>query len=120
MRSMGFSMKIISTSYIKTGEFDNPQDWLKRIDFYTGILDELARRHEIISIERINYEGVFQQNGVQYYFMRLKGRVTLFPWRMHRFIKRQRPDVVLVHGFNFPLQIIQLGWVLGKKAKIIV
>lgn len=117
---MKFSMKIISTSYIKTGEFDNPQDWLKRIDFYTGILEELARQHEVISIERINYEGMYQQNGVHYQFIHLKKKIALFPWRMHRFIKKQQPDVVLVHGFIFPLQIIQLRWTLGKKVKIIV
>lgn len=113
-------MKIISVGYIKTAEFDNPHDWLKRISFYTGILEELAKHHEVISIERINYKGVYQQKGVTYYFMRLKRKVVLFPWRMHRFIKKQNPDVVLVHGFIFPLQIIQLGWVLGKKVKIIV
>ena len=113
-------MKIISTSYIKTEEFDNPHDWLKRISFYTGILEELAKQHEVISIERINYKGVHRQKGVTYYFIRLKRKVVLFPWRMHRFIKKQNPDVVLVHGFIFPLQIIQLGWGLGKEVKIMV
>jgi len=113
-------MKIISVGYIKTAEFDNPHDWLKRISFYTGILEELAKWHEVISIERINYKGVYQHKGVTYYFIRLKRKVVLFPWRMHQFIKKQKPDVVLVHGFIFPLQIIQLGWVLGGKVKIIV
>lgn len=113
-------MKIISTGYNKTSGFDNPKDWLERISFYTGVYDALAKRHELISIERINYEGTCQQNGVRYYFMRLKKSVVFFPWRMHRFIKKQRPDVVLVHSFIFPLQIIQLRWTLGKKVKIIV
>ena len=55
-------MLIVSTSYNKTDEFDNPEDWLRRIGFYTGVLDELAKFHEVISIERINYEGIRQQN----------------------------------------------------------
>ncbi|MGZ8524673.1 MAG: glycosyltransferase family 4 protein [Chitinophagaceae bacterium] len=113
-------MKIISTSYIRTGEFDRPRDWLKRIDFYTGILDELARQHEVISIERINHEGVYLQNNVQYRFIHLKRKIAIFPWRMHLFIKGQHPDVVLVHGFIFPFQVMQLRWMLGKKVKIIV
>ena len=113
-------MKIVSAGYIKTVEFDNPLDWLKRISFYTGVLEELAKQHEVLSIERINFKGVHRQNGVTYYFIRLKKKVILFPWRMHRFIKKQYPDVVLVHGFIFPLQIIQLRWTLGKEVKIIV
>jgi len=113
-------MKIVSAGYIKTAEFDSPLDWLKRISFYTGILEELARQNEVISIERINFEGVHRQKGVTYYFIRLRKKVILFPWRMHWFIKKQHPDVVLVHGFIFPLQIIQLRWTLGKEVKIIV
>jgi glycosyltransferase involved in cell wall biosynthesis len=113
-------MKIVSTGYNKTEEYTNPQDWLKRISFYTGIFEELAKKHEVISIERIDYEGSYQQNGVQYHFINFKKKVVLFPWLMHQFIKRQHPDVVLVHSFSFPLQIIQLRWALGKKTKIIV
>ncbi|MEP7374656.1 MAG: glycosyltransferase family 4 protein [Chitinophagaceae bacterium] len=113
-------MKIISTGYNKTEEYTDPQDWLKRISFYTGIMERLAERHEVISIERINYEGRYQQKGVQYRFINLKKKVVLFPGRMHRFIKSQQPDVVLVHSFTFPFQVIQLGWVLGKKTRIII
>ena len=113
-------MRIVSTSYNKTKEFNNPAEWLQGISFYTGVFDELAKDHEVISIERINYEGVYRQNSVLYYFLRLKRKVILFPVRMHRFIKGLSPDVVLVHGFIFPLQIIQLRRALGKKTKIIV
>ena len=113
-------MKIVSTSYSKISEFDNPQHWLERISFYTGILEELARKYEVVSIERINYKGSLHHNGVKYYFIHLNGTVVLFPWRMHWLIKKQQPDVVLVQGFIFPLQIIQLRWAIGKKAKIIV
>jgi glycosyltransferase involved in cell wall biosynthesis len=113
-------MRILSTSYSNAEEFDNPENWLRRISFYTGILDELARQHDVISIERINFKGTLRRNDVQYYFMPLTGAAVLFPWRMHRFIKKQHPDLVLVHGFIFPFQIIQLRWVLGQKTKIIV
>ena len=113
-------MRIVSTSYSKTEAFDDPLAWLKRINFYTGILDELARKNKVFSIERINYEGAYQQNGVQYHFIKLQKKVVRFPWRMHRLIKTFRPDVVLVNGLVFPLQIIQLRILLGNKIKIIV
>jgi glycosyltransferase involved in cell wall biosynthesis len=112
-------MKIISTSYIKTTEFTGPQKWLERISFFTGILDELAKQHEVISIERINYEGELKQNGVQYFFFRQKNKVMRFPWQMHRFIKRLKPDVVFVNGLIFPLQVLQLRFTLGNSVKII-
>lgn len=113
-------MKIVSTSYIKTREFSDPEKWLERIDFYTGILEALAKEHEVVSFERINYKGEYIQRGVHYHFVRLSRRVIYFPWRMHRIIKKLRPEVVLINGFIFPLQIIQLRWKLGKRVKIIV
>ena len=76
--------------------------------------------HDVVSIERINYEGELVQNGVRYIFTRQKEKTTRFPFRMHRLIKNLRPDVVFVNGFIFPLQIIQLKLSLGKRVKIIV
>ncbi|MBD0375211.1 MAG: glycosyltransferase family 4 protein [Flavisolibacter sp.] len=113
-------MRIVSTSYSKTEEYSDPQNWLKRISFYTGILEELTKQHKVYSIERINYKGKYQQNGVDYYFIQLTNKVIRFPWKMHRLIKKLQPDVVLVNGFIFPLQIIQLRLTLGKQVKIIV
>jgi len=113
-------MRIVSTSYSKTEEFDNPNDWLKRISFYTGILDELARHHEVISIERINYNGQMHQNGVQYSFWKFRNKVAHFPFHLHRHIKGMKPDVVFVNGLIFPMQIIQLKLKLGTRARIMV
>jgi len=113
-------MKLVFTSYGSSSEYNKPEAWLKRINGWIGILEKLAQDNTVIGIERINYNGAYEQNGVQYYFIRLKKKVVRFPWRMHRFIKRLQPDIVFINGFIFPLQIIQLRWKLGKGIKIIV
>lgn len=113
-------MKIVSIGYSKTGTFSNPEDWLSHISFYTGLLEALASHGTVSSLERINYEGVHQQNGVTYHFVRLTKTVERFPYRLHRVVKQLRPDVVLVNGFCFPLQLLQLRLVVGKSAKILV
>ena len=113
-------MKLVFTSYISSPEYNDPPVWLKRIKAWTGILESLSLQHTVTSIERISYEGLFEQNGVQYYFTRLNKKVVYFPWHIHRYIKQLRPDVVFVNGFVFPWQIIQLRWKLGKQVKIVV
>lgn len=117
---MQHKLKIVSTSYSKSAEYTHPQQWLERINFYTDLLKELAKHHEVTSIERISYEGELVQDGVHYHFIDLKKKVTRFPWRMHSYIKKLEPDVVLVNGLIFPLQIIQLRFSLGKDVKIIL
>lgn len=113
-------MRLIFTSYISSPEYNQPKAWLKRIEGYIGILENLSPANKVISIERINYEGEYQQNGVQYFFIRLKRKIVRFPFRMHRLIKKLQPDVVFVNGFIFPLQIIQLRLKLGRRVRIVV
>ncbi len=113
-------MKIVSTSYTYTAEFSDPGQWLERINFYTGVLEELAKQHEVESIEQINYTGELKRNGVLYHFLDHKKRKLYFPRDLHRHIKKIKPDIVFVNGLIFPLQIIQLRLTLGRRVKIIV
>jgi len=113
-------MKLIFTSYVSTPEYSQPDLWLKRIEGYTGILEALAKDHTVIGIERINHEGTYVLKGVQYYFIKLRGKVVRIPWCLHRLIRKLRPEVVFINGLIFPLQIIQLRWRLGKTVKIVV
>jgi glycosyltransferase involved in cell wall biosynthesis len=113
-------MKIVSTSYVNTNSYSDPEEWLERISFYTGLLEELAREYEVESIEQINYSGRLIQNAVTYHFLNFKKKKLWFPRRLHRYIKDLKPDVLFVNGFIFPIQIIQLRKTLGKRVKIIV
>jgi glycosyltransferase involved in cell wall biosynthesis len=113
-------MKIVFTSYINVASFNDPKQWLERIKGYVGILEALSKQHAVISIEQINYTGEFEQNGVKYYFLNFKKKKLLFPFSLHNFIKKLNPDIVLVHGMHFPLQVIQLKQALGNKTKIII
>ncbi len=113
-------MKIVSTSYINTPAYTEPVSWLKRIDFFTGLLEELAKKFEVHSIERISFNGKMEQGGVHYHFIDLKKNKTRIPFRLHRLVAKLKPDIVLIHGLCFPAQVIQLRWKLGKKARIIL
>lgn len=113
-------MRIVSTGYTNTAGFTDPQQWLDRISFYTGILEELAKTHEVHSIEQISYKGKLIQKGVEYHFLNFTIPVSYFPFPLHSYIKKLKPDIVFVNGFIFPLQIIQLRQALSNKTKIIV
>ena len=113
-------MKIVSTSYINTPEYNDPAKWLERISFYTGILEKLAKHHEVESIEQINYSGKLEQNKVIYHFLNFGDKKNLFPFKLHKYIKKLDPDIIFVNGFVFPLQILQLRMELGNHVKIII
>lgn len=113
-------MKFVFASYVVSDGFNDPQAWLKRINAYLGTLEVLATTNTVISIEQINYEGEVLKNGVQYYFKKLPVKQRLYPVQLHRFIKKQKPDIVIIHGLGFPLQVMQLRLMLGRKTPIIL
>ena len=113
-------MKIIATSYINTPAYNDPETWLERIDFYAGVLEALAKKHELVSIEQINYSGRVEKNGMHYHFLNYKKKKLRFPFGLHSYIKKLNPDIVLVHGLVFPFQVMLLKKALERKTKILV
>lgn len=113
-------MKFVFASYVVTKEFNQPEAWLNRIRAYAGIMESLSVSHEVISIEQIDYEGEYVKNGVNYKFVKLSAAGHYFPGKLHRQIRDMNPDIVVIHGLHYPLQVIQLRLKLGKKIKIMV
>jgi glycosyltransferase involved in cell wall biosynthesis len=54
------------------------------------------------------------------YFFKGKNSFFYFPRSLYLFIKREKPDVVMIHGFFFPFQLLCLKFYLPKSTKIIV
>lgn len=71
-------------------------------------------------IKHLDYENVEEINGVRFAFFKSANRLFHIPVKTHQYIKAQQPDVVLVQGFVFPMQVIALRLTLGKKVKIII
>jgi glycosyltransferase involved in cell wall biosynthesis len=113
-------MRFVFAGYIHTPEFKAPAEWIRRLAAYFGVLEELSRQHEVISIEQIGYEGNLVHNGIDFRFMNFGRSGKYFPWKLHRIIKGLSPDIVIIHGTDHPLQVLQLRMILGRKVKIIL
>ncbi|MES2418173.1 MAG: glycosyltransferase family 4 protein [Bacteroidota bacterium] len=113
-------MRLVLASYVYSKAFNEPEAWLNRINASIGALEKMAKTNEVISIEQINYEGKLKKNGVQYYFKRYpKNALRFFPLKLNLYIKNLNPDVVIIQGLHFPLQVILLRSLLGHKVKIL-
>ncbi len=111
-------MHFVFVSYNYSPGFTTPESWVERIKAYTGSLSCLAQNHKVSRVEQINFSGEYQHNGIHYYFTDFK-KQTKFPLQLNRFVKNLKPDVVIVAGLLYPLQVIQLRLVLGDQTKII-
>lgn len=71
-------------------------------------------------IKHASFEEQAIFDGVPYFFFKGGNRFWSVSFKTHRFIKELKPDIVLVQGFVFPLQVIFLRLFCGKNFKIII
>lgn len=113
-------MKIVSLTYARNNGYKDPEAWISRIASATRVLEVLAGFADVVSVHCIGYEGTLRRSGMQFVFLRLSRIQSLFPLKFHRLVKGYQPDVVIVHGIIFPLQVILLRLQLGKDVTIVV
>lgn len=107
-------------SYALVAEYSNPDEYLKRIDFFAVLLRQMAIDTEVHSIHCINFEGVLNRDGVKYHFIKLQKYQTIISIKINRYVSSLNPDVVLVHGMHFPLQVLFLRKQLLPHVKLVM
>jgi glycosyltransferase involved in cell wall biosynthesis len=113
-------MKFVCITYTRKTAFNEPMTWLHRVRGYTGLLEALSKRNTVISIDRINYTGEVTVGGVRHLFPDAGASSLSAAWRLNNYARQLAPDIILVQGMIFPLQVILLRLQLGRKVKIIV
>jgi len=85
-----------------------------------GYISYIKKLLQVQVAKHLNYEGLEKIDGVQYAFFKSNNSFFHIPFKTHKYIKQQQPDVVLVQGFVFPVQVIALRLKLGRRVKIII
>ncbi len=112
-------MRIVSLQYIHN-DYNEPLQWLDRIDFYTGIFEQMTKQAEVHSFYHTKYCGTLKKNNVFYHFTGLQGLSLIFPVAFHRQVKKLNPEVIFIQGFHHPFQALLLSLTLGSKIKIFI
>ncbi|QKJ29914.1 glycosyltransferase family 4 protein [Mucilaginibacter mali] len=113
-------MIYVFLGYYYSPGFDTPQSWINRIAPYAGMPECLSETDTVYYIKQIDYVGEYVHKDVNYRFVNLNREKTHFPYRIHKYVKKLKPDVVIINGLQHPLEIMQLRLILGKKVRIII
>jgi len=97
----------------------SPEQWISRIGAQVKVMQELGKKWSVFFVGHIGYQGSLVSNNIQYFFLPGSHRTKYFPFRTHLFIKRLKPDVVIIFGMHSQIQIIQLQFFVGRDTKII-
>ncbi|MBI5858358.1 MAG: glycosyltransferase family 4 protein [Sphingobacteriales bacterium] len=113
-------IKFIGLNYYCHKEFSNAEEVISKhrpTDLY---LRELANKAETVLVKHMAVETACIANEIRFHFFRRKNSFWQIPRETHRFIAAQNPDVVLVQGLIFPLQVKALRRKLDSRCKIIL
>jgi glycosyltransferase involved in cell wall biosynthesis len=112
-------MKVVHISYARITE-QNPERWLEKINFFCGILEEMAKTCEVTSLHAIEYDGQLSKNGVRYIFIRRSYSDGIIASKLNEQVTTLNPDAVIVHGLGFPWQVLHLQHVLPASVKLFI
>ncbi|MBS1742136.1 MAG: glycosyltransferase family 4 protein [Bacteroidetes bacterium] len=113
-------IKVINIVYYCHNDYDHPKQVLAKHAPSLGFVPFIKDRIDIQFVKHLNFEGIEKADDVTYAFFRSINRFWFIPFTTHRYIKKQSPQVIIVEGMIFPLQVIFLKLMLGKRVKIIV
>ena len=112
-------IRLAELNYHCHTEYSKPEEVIEKHKLSSGFIHFIKDRVDLLLVKHLNYEGGAVIEGIRYAFFKTLNRSWYVPFKTHRFLKKENPDIILVQGFVFPLQVIFLKWKLGKGCKII-
>src|SRR6186713_207879 len=112
-------MKIAFVNYNHFTEHYSPEEWLKRIRPYFGVLEQLAHKHEVYYISAFPRSCEYRYQKVHCYFKAASNRL-LSIIRLNSLIRKKRPDLVIVYGLHFPFAVHLLRKLVDKTTRIVL
>jgi len=113
-------IKLIDLTYYSNLEYTQPSQVIKAQKEALGFISFIKHLLNIEIVKHLNYEGSALIDGVKFTFFKKHNHFWSIPFKTHAYIKKEQPDVVLVQGLIFPLQVLFLKIATGRKCKIIV
>jgi glycosyltransferase involved in cell wall biosynthesis len=113
-------IKLVELNYHCHTEYTTPEQVISKHALSSGFIHFIKDKVKLILVKHLNYEGEARIENIRYRFFKSRNKFRHIPFKTHRFIKNEKPDVVLVQGFVFVLQVMFLRWKLGKDCVIFV
>lgn len=113
-------IKLVELNYHCHTEYTTAQEVIAKHALSSGFIHFIKQRVNLLLVKHLNYEGQDIVEGIRYLFFNSRNKFWYIPFKTHRFIKKEMPDVILVQGFVFVLQVIFLRRAVGKDCIILV
>lgn len=112
--------RFIDIAFYAHKEYETPEPLMAWHKVVTEYAQHLNHKFDLSFVRHAAFEGERLQDGIEWRFFKSINKGWYVPLKTFKFLKQQKPDVVLVQGLGFPLQTLALKFIVQKHAKIIV
>lgn len=113
-------IKIVDLVYYCHNEYDQPQQVIEKHGPSLGFVNFIKGRLNISFVKHANYEGFENIDHVPFAFFKSRNHFFYVPFKTHRYLAKLDPDIVIVEGLSFPLQLMMLKLFLNRNCIIVV
>jgi glycosyltransferase involved in cell wall biosynthesis len=113
-------LKLVDLTYHSNTEFNTPLELIDAQKESLGYVNEIKRFLNVIVIKHMSAKFELYNNGVLYKFLKARNSFGYIPFKTYHYLKYINPDIILIQGFIFSLQVIFLRLYLGNKCVIIL
>ncbi len=111
--------KLIAISFTPHPDFEHPEEMMEAFRQGWGYIKRLGSSLEVVAVGFIRKPQKTDGGEVRYAFFKRKDTFWQIPWSALFFIRKQKPDAVLVEGLVHPLQTLFLRALLPRNSVII-
>ncbi len=113
-------IKLVELNYHCHTQFNRPGQAIEKHALSSGYIHFIKHRVNLLLVKHLNYHGQAAIENIRYAFFKSRNRFWYIPFATHRFIKKEKPDVILVQGFVFVWQVMALRYTVGKQCRILL
>ena len=113
-------LRLVEINYHHHTEFSTPQEVIARHRPSNLVLEAMREKVHITLVKHAAFEGVHKEGDLEYRFFKGKNALFHIPFSTNSFVSSLNPDIVLVQGFIFPVQVMHLRKKLGKHSRILL
>lgn len=113
-------LRFVDISFHANDEYANAEELMDAQRVAMLYLEHLERHMQVLSVKHVAKGSITPGAYGRYHFFKGKNRFGYLSLRTTRFLVSSKPDVLFVNGLIFPLQVIILKALLGRRTKIIL
>ncbi|SDD25368.1 Glycosyltransferase involved in cell wall bisynthesis [Mucilaginibacter pineti] len=113
-------IKLVDLTFYAHLNYNHPEDVLENHSAALAFASHIDNRLDFCFVKHAGFEQRAVMGGVPYQFFRAGNNFWSVSFKTLRFVRNLKPDIVLVQGFIFPLQVMLLRLFCGSSTKIIV